>query len=387
VFQTTVEIDRAIAKIRRRIEEIERLRAERVSHRDAAVQNVEHNVRDTIREEFGEGSSQFDRHRYFEIDDGPKYAMGFHESEAGFDSRGQQQFAQRIPGAITRLEGLIQQLEERRADLAVPGIETTVDEESLDALVGLPTRRGLEREFAARTTDPAEPLCLILFDIDRFKSVNDDHGGHTTGDEALVSVADLARTCVKGKGTAFRFGGDEFALLLPNHSLHEGLATAERFRRAVEMNNPGGSAFSIATVVGLDLARAPIPYVSSQLQVGTAWRGRHEIQSIKGELQTDPRGPAGGRFHRRASRPHGTSSAESQGRRAFGRRRRSHSARVQNQRFCLPLVPTLDRLPLFLGPRDRHLSGRPFVATGAAARARQQIVRVNDCDRLPSFDR
>ena len=81
---------------------------------------MEHAIRDTIREEFGEGSSQYDRHRYFEIDDGPKYMMGFNESERAVDTRGQAQFEQRIPGAVKRIEGLIVQLEEKRADLAEP---------------------------------------------------------------------------------------------------------------------------------------------------------------------------------------------------------------------------------------------------------------------------
>src|SRR5438876_5191431 len=112
VFRTTTEIDRAVSKLRKRIQDIEALRAPGVSHRDAQVDNVEHAIRDTIREEFGEGSSQYDRHRYFEIDDGPKYMMGFNESERAFDARGQAQFEQRIPGAVKRIEGLIVQLEE-----------------------------------------------------------------------------------------------------------------------------------------------------------------------------------------------------------------------------------------------------------------------------------
>jgi diguanylate cyclase (GGDEF)-like protein len=250
-FENIGDIDRAIAKLRRRVQDVERLAAEHVSHGDAAVRNVEHAIRDTIREEFGEGSTQYHRHNNFKIDDGPMYAMGFNESAAHFDARGQQQFQQRIPGAITRLEGLIEQLEERRADLAQLERATTVDERSLDPLVALRTRGVLEREFATYATEPDVPLCLVLFDIDHFKSVNDDHGGHAIGDEALVSLARVAEACVKGKGGAFRFGGDEFVLLLPNHSLQEGLAVAERFRRAVEASPRTSRQLTLTVSIGV----------------------------------------------------------------------------------------------------------------------------------------
>jgi diguanylate cyclase (GGDEF)-like protein len=227
------EIDRAIEKIRRRIKDVERLASERVSHRDAAVDNVEHAIVDTIREEFGEGSPQFQRHNYFRIDDGPMRTMGFHESPAAFNAHRQRQFDQHLPGAITRLHGLITQLEEKRGDLGPENGDSLAVTSQLDALTGLPMRGDLEPYFAANTTNPDVPLCVVIFDIDKFKSVNDDHGGHVTGDEALVSVAGAAQVCVAGKGSSFRFGGDEFMLLLPNHTVEEGVAVAERLRRTV----------------------------------------------------------------------------------------------------------------------------------------------------------
>jgi diguanylate cyclase (GGDEF)-like protein len=234
VFQTTSEIDKAITKMRRRIQDVERLTAEHVSRRDAAVDNVEHAIIDTIRETFGEGSSQYDRHRYFAIDDGPQRLMGMRENPAHFHAQRQAQFEQHIPHAIKRLEGLIQQLDEKRADLSESDAMSPTVDPALDPLVGLPDRAGLKREFDERTAEPNVPLSLVLWDIDEFKSVNDGPGGHPAGDEALVSLANVARNCVRGKGSAFRFGGDEFALLLPNHSVEEGLAVAERFRREVE---------------------------------------------------------------------------------------------------------------------------------------------------------
>jgi diguanylate cyclase len=109
----------------------------------------------------------------------------------------------------------------------------------------------LPQEFAVRTTERDVPVSIVLFDIDHFKSVNDDHGGHATGDEALVSLADVAGKCVKGKGEAFCFGGDEFVLLLPNHSLQEGLAVAECLRRAVEASPRTSRLLTLTVSVGV----------------------------------------------------------------------------------------------------------------------------------------
>jgi hypothetical protein len=55
-----------------------------------------------------------------------------------------------------------------------------------------------------------------------------------------------------------------------------------------ETGNPGGTAFSIATSVALDLTKSPIPFVSSRLQVGTVWQGRHETKTLEGAFH----GPA-----------------------------------------------------------------------------------------------
>src|SRR5437870_4251744 len=101
VFRTTVEIDATVAKIRRRINDVGALRG--LSRSDARVGNVQLAIIDTIREEFGEGSSQYHRHQYFKIDDGPIYMTGFRQ-----DARSQAQFEELIPDAISRLEGLIQ---------------------------------------------------------------------------------------------------------------------------------------------------------------------------------------------------------------------------------------------------------------------------------------
>ena len=75
--------------------------------------------------------------------------------------------------------------------------------------------------------------CLVMLDLDRFKDVNDAHG-HPTGDAALRAVAGLIRSQLRETDIAARFGGEEFAVLLPNTSIDGATQLAERIRAAVE---------------------------------------------------------------------------------------------------------------------------------------------------------
>jgi diguanylate cyclase (GGDEF)-like protein len=114
--------------------------------------------------------------------------------------------------------------------------------------------RAFEADLAgllAASAAAGEPLAVVAFDIDKFKSVNDDHGGHATGNEALVCVAQISAACVKGKGTAYRLGGDEFGIVLPNHSAQEALAVAERIRTTVNGIPLTSHKLSISVSVGV----------------------------------------------------------------------------------------------------------------------------------------
>jgi diguanylate cyclase with GGDEF domain len=77
------------------------------------------------------------------------------------------------------------QIELELALIEAPAAVVVADEALLDTLVPLQNRRGFEKTFAECTRNSDHPVCLVLFDIDHFKNVNDKYGGHATGDEAL----------------------------------------------------------------------------------------------------------------------------------------------------------------------------------------------------------
>ena len=104
-----------------------------------------------------------------------------------------------------------------------------------DPLTGANNRRELyelgEREFA-RSKRYKHPLSAMMVDIDRFKKVNDSYG-HTTGDQVLVQLTERIRANIRDIDILGRYGGDEFAILLPNTELEPARQVAERLRTAI----------------------------------------------------------------------------------------------------------------------------------------------------------
>ncbi|MFW5887289.1 MAG: diguanylate cyclase [Bacteriovoracia bacterium] len=79
-----------------------------------------------------------------------------------------------------------------------------------------------------------KPLCLIIFDLDHFKHLNDNYG-HDAGDYVLREMAQLIRkNGVRANDTFARYGGEEFVILLPQTNLKQGFEIAERLRKLVE---------------------------------------------------------------------------------------------------------------------------------------------------------
>jgi uncharacterized protein (TIGR02391 family) len=109
IFTSPQEIDLAINKLRKRLDEIKGLDPKRIRYDDQEVYNIEHRVKDTILEVFGSNTPEYDRHKYFEIRYGGQYV-----DTPEYES--QQQFAEGIPRAVSLVEGLMQSLDEKKSD-------------------------------------------------------------------------------------------------------------------------------------------------------------------------------------------------------------------------------------------------------------------------------
>jgi diguanylate cyclase (GGDEF)-like protein len=124
-----------------------------------------------------------------------------------------------------------------------------------DQLTGVANRRGFlhrGKRLLMRARFAREPTALILFDLDRFKSINDRYG-HITGDEVLISFCRLATSHLRPNDLFGRIGGEEFASLLPNTGRHDALLLAERVRKAFEasFHTTGQDTFRSTVSVGV----------------------------------------------------------------------------------------------------------------------------------------
>ena len=112
-----------------------------------------------------------------------------------------------------------------------------------DALTGLSNRHTMEELFEreiGRCEKDDNPISLIMIDIDNFKVFN-DHFGHVAGDRALSAVATILKHQFRPRDVLVRFGGDEFAILLPEVSEEAGVTIADRVRQAVCGDTGDGS--------------------------------------------------------------------------------------------------------------------------------------------------
>lgn len=123
------------------------------------------------------------------------------------------------------------QIDELQMNLELTRVESFTDE-----LTGLTNRKRFDQAMELETTEAEEsgdPLCLMMLDIDHFKSFNDNHG-HQTGDQVIRLVAHTLKINVKGRDCAARYGGEEFAIILPKTKLASAITLAEQIRIAVK---------------------------------------------------------------------------------------------------------------------------------------------------------
>lgn len=105
-----------------------------------------------------------------------------------------------------------------------------------DPLTNLYNRRyfiEMSHKIIALSKREKQPLSVIMLDIDKFKNVNDTYG-HQTGDEVIISLANQLMSLLRESDVLARFGGEEFAVLLPNTDLKNALLLTENIRKHIE---------------------------------------------------------------------------------------------------------------------------------------------------------
>jgi two-component system cell cycle response regulator len=166
--------------------------------------------------------------------------------------------------SMLRIKRLQEELEERERQL-LEANERLRHMSRTDGLTGLENRRSIERQLDvmfAHGVRLSEPLSCVMCDLDRFKSVNDEHG-HQAGDAVLKQFANMLKREAREIDVVGRYGGEEFIVLLPGTVLDAAVTFAERVRKQVEAHTfvfEGGSAQRTAS---FGVAGWPHPRVSS----------------------------------------------------------------------------------------------------------------------------
>jgi diguanylate cyclase (GGDEF)-like protein len=147
-----------------------------------------------------------------------------------------------INGAVTQILDATEDIQRRveNTEKKIAQQAETVQMQAIlshtDVLTALPNRRAFEAELerlvaAARGKTP---LCTVIFaDLDRFSHVNSEYG-HRGGDVVLRQTGSMFKEMLSGKDMVAHYGGDTFAVLLPQTTLHDALPLAEKIRKAIE---------------------------------------------------------------------------------------------------------------------------------------------------------
>ena len=169
----------------------------------------------------------------------------------------------------------------------------------IDALTGLGNRRCFDETLANFWADARvrhADITLIIFDIDCFKLFNDALG-HQAGDECLITLSHTLTRCLRDeRDTLVRYGGEEFAVVLPSTSLAEGWSVAERIREAVvnravphPLGTPAGFvtvSLGVAAVKPADCTAAALIEAADRCLYAAKRAGRNRTVTL--DMLTEP---------------------------------------------------------------------------------------------------
>ena len=137
-------------------------------------------------------------------------------------------------------------------------LEAVVTQAHTDSLTSLPNRRAFDAELDRRIAEyrrKGTPLSMLMIDVDYFKKCNDEHG-HLVGDRVLKVVAQTLEETTRDSDLVSRFGGEEFAVILPDASGEVANLAAERVRLAIEAHEMLGNRKVLKVTVSVGVAYA-----------------------------------------------------------------------------------------------------------------------------------
>jgi len=140
-----------------------------------------------------------------------------------------------------------------------------------DPLTNLHNRRYLDAHLAsavARAAETGKPICVLIFDIDHFKGINDTHG-HDAGDDVLRDFSERIRRGVRGIDLVARYGGEEFMLVMPETDAAYASGVAERLRSDVEkvsFDTRSGAKIPVTVSIGIAEWQGPADTAESLIK-------------------------------------------------------------------------------------------------------------------------
>ena len=158
-----------------------------------------------------------------------------------------------------------------------------------DPVTALANRRGGEEALArevARARRTGAPLSLVLFDIDRFKNIN-DQAGHAVGDRVLRGISEILSASQRGSDLAMRWGGEEFLVLLPDVGLAGARIFAERVRENVQNLNVADAgritvSAGVSELIGEEDSAVALARADANLyRAKAAGRNRVEVDQVQ----------------------------------------------------------------------------------------------------------
>jgi diguanylate cyclase (GGDEF)-like protein len=140
-------------------------------------------------------------------------------------------------------------------------------------------RRRLDEDLDSeckRCSRYERPLAFVMLDVDHFKAFNDSHG-HPRADVVLQEVAEVIAGCVRTTDTAYRYGGEEFCILLRETNAHEAMHLAERVRQRIELRFASGATPGVTASFGVAefLAATPTPRALVEAADAAMYESKH----------------------------------------------------------------------------------------------------------------